>query len=62
MLTAHASLAYAEMYLAVATVVRRYNWEMYETTVDDIVCKHDFFVAVADLETKGVRARMRARL
>jgi len=55
------SLAYAEMYLAAATIIRRYDWEMYETTLDDVTCKHDFFVAVADLNTKGVRAKILPR-
>ncbi|OAQ82146.1 benzoate 4-monooxygenase cytochrome p450 [Purpureocillium lilacinum] len=55
------NLAYAEMYLTILAVVRRFDWEMYETTLDDIVCKHDFFVAVASLDSKGVRARLSAR-
>jgi len=49
------------MYLAAATIIRRYDWEMYETTLDDVTCKHDFFVAVADLNTKGVRAKILPR-
>lgn len=55
------SLAYAELYLATTTVVRRFDWEMFETTLDDVVCKHDFFVAVGDLNTKGVRATLSHR-
>ncbi|KAI8253328.1 Exopolygalacturonase X-1 [Colletotrichum sp. SAR 10_77] len=50
------NLAYAELYLATATVVRRFDWEMFETTLDDVVCKHDFFVAVGDLNTKAMRS------
>ncbi|KAF6817883.1 cytochrome p450 [Colletotrichum plurivorum] len=56
------SLAYAELYLAVATLVRRFDWEMSETGLNDVVCKHDFFVAVADLDSKGVRAKILRRL
>ncbi|KAF5500515.1 Cytochrome P450 monooxygenase sdnE [Colletotrichum siamense] len=55
------NLAYAELYLATATVIRRFDWEMFETTLDDVVCKHDFFVAVGDLDTKGVRATLSHR-
>lgn len=55
------SLAYAEIYLTIAAVVRRFDWELYETTLDDIVCQRDFFVAVASLESKGVRARLSLR-
>lgn len=49
------------MYLAVAAVVRRFDWDMFETTLDDVVCKHDFFVAVADLDSRGVRAKLSSR-
>ncbi|KAI8202042.1 Exopolygalacturonase X-1 [Colletotrichum sp. SAR 10_65] len=31
------NLAYAELYLATATVIRRFDWEMFETTLDDVV-------------------------
>ncbi|KAF4913756.1 Cytochrome P450 monooxygenase sdnE [Colletotrichum fructicola] len=55
------NLAYAELYLATATVIRRFDWEMFETTLDDVVCKHDFFVAVGNLDTKGVRATLSHR-
>ncbi|KAK2013577.1 cytochrome P450 [Colletotrichum eremochloae] len=55
------NLAYAELYITMATIVRRFDWEMFETTTDDVVCKHDFFVAVADLDSKGIRAKMLPR-
>ena len=55
------SLAYAELYLTMAAVVRQFDWEMYETDLRDIVCQRDFFVAVADLESKGVRATITRR-
>ncbi|KAK4222217.1 cytochrome P450 [Podospora fimiseda] len=52
------NLAYSELYLKIATLVRRFDWEMYETIRDDIVCKHNFMATVADLNSKGVRARI----
>ncbi|KND89070.1 Trichodiene oxygenase [Tolypocladium ophioglossoides CBS 100239] len=55
------NLAYAEIYLAIAAIVRRFDWELYETTLDDVVCQRDFCVAVASLESKGVRAQLSAR-
>jgi len=55
------SLAYAELYLTISMVVRRFHWDMYETGLNDIVCKHDFFVAVGDLQSKGVRATFQIR-
>lgn len=56
------NLTQAELYLALSTVVRRFDWDMFETGLDDVFCKHDFFVAVADLDSKGVRATFRARV
>lgn len=55
------SLAHAEIYLTTAMLVRRFDWDLYETTLNDIVCKRDFFVAVASLESKGVRATLSSR-
>lgn len=52
------NLAYAEMYLALAAIAHRFDWEMFETGLDDVICYHDFFVAVANLESKGVRATL----
>ncbi|KAJ9669390.1 hypothetical protein H2201_000257 [Coniosporium apollinis] len=53
------NLAYAELYLAVAALIRRFDFELFETTIKDIEVKHDFFVPNADLASKGVRARIR---
>ncbi|KAK0742081.1 cytochrome P450 [Apiosordaria backusii] len=56
------NLAYAEMYLATATLVKRFDWEMYDTTLErDIVCKRDSFVALPDFDSKGVRATLTRR-
>jgi len=57
------SLAYAELYLTTAAVVRRFDWEMYETKLEDIVLHSDFFVGVgaSDVYGKGVRVKMASR-
>ncbi|KAK0390740.1 hypothetical protein NLU13_0243 [Sarocladium strictum] len=55
------NLAYAEVYLALAAIAHRFDWTMFETGLEDVVCFHDFFVAVASLESKGVRATLRTR-
>ncbi|KAK4159685.1 cytochrome P450 monooxygenase sdnE [Cladorrhinum sp. PSN259] len=55
------NLAYSEIYLTVATLVRRFDWEMYETTLHDVVCKHDFMVPGTKLDSKGVRGKITAR-
>ncbi len=49
------SLAYAELYLVTATVFRRFDYELYETTRRDMDLAHDFGVPHAALDSKGVR-------
>ncbi|KAK4655496.1 hypothetical protein QC762_302900 [Podospora pseudocomata] len=56
------TLAYAEMYLTAATIVKRFDWEMYETTLGrDIACHRDAFVALGAHDSPGVRATMSRR-
>lgn len=50
------SLAYAELYLTIATIFRRFEMELFETTIEDVQMAHDFFVGVPKLDSKGVRA------
>ncbi|KUJ20796.1 cytochrome P450 [Mollisia scopiformis] len=52
------NLAYAEMYLTLATLVRRFDMELFETAVEDVTMVHDFFVAVPKLDSKGVRIKV----
>ncbi|TVY65505.1 Cytochrome P450 monooxygenase sdnE [Lachnellula suecica] len=52
------NLAYAEMYLTLATLVRRFDMELFETTVDDVTMAHDFFVAIPRLDSKGIRIKV----
>ncbi|EEY22068.1 conserved hypothetical protein [Verticillium alfalfae VaMs.102] len=47
------NLAHAEMFLTASTIISRFDWELYETSLDDVTCQHDFFVAVAKLDSKG---------
>jgi cytochrome P450 len=55
------NLAYAELYLTAATLVSRFDFELYETSLNDVQIKHDFFVAVPDLSSKGVRVTVKER-
>ncbi|KAL9091072.1 MAG: hypothetical protein Q9165_004999 [Trypethelium subeluteriae] len=51
------NLAYAEIYLALATTTL-FDWELYETDESDVRFKHDFHAAFPKLDTKGIRARL----
>lgn len=45
----------AELYIALATVTRQFEIELFDTTVDDVRIVRDFFVGVPRLDSKGVR-------
>lgn len=53
------NLAYAEMYMALATVFRRFDLELFETTRADVDLVHDFFNPSVRLDSKGVRAMVK---
>lgn len=56
------NLAYSEMYLALATLWTRFDFELFDTQLQrDVVCHHDGFVAMASPATKGIRVRIRRR-
>ena len=49
------SLAYAELYVTLACVFRRFDFELFETTRDDIDPQHDFMVPSPRLGSKGLQ-------
>ena len=49
------NLATAEIYLTLATVIRRFDIELYETTARDAEVVHDFFIPHGHADSKGVR-------
>lgn len=49
------SLAYAELYLTLGTVLTRYNFELFETSMQDVDPMEDGFVAMPRTGSKGVR-------
>ena len=49
------NLANAELYLTLATVFRRFDMELYETTARDAEIAHDFFIPHGHADSKGVR-------
>jgi Cytochrome P450 len=58
----NASLAYAELYLTLATILTRFELENFETTVEDVKIHRDYFVGVPKLNSMGVRAKVVARV
>jgi len=50
------NLAWAEMYIALASIFRRTNWDLYDTTREkDIDIIRDCFIGEVDKASKGVR-------
>jgi len=49
------NLAYAEIYLALAAMFRRFTFELYETDQSDFDFGHDFFIPIPKLDTKWLR-------
>lgn len=49
------NLATAEIYLTLATVFRRFDLELFETTARDAEIAHDFFIPHGHADSKGVR-------
>ncbi|KAJ9638412.1 hypothetical protein H2199_007100 [Coniosporium tulheliwenetii] len=52
-------LAYAELGLALATVFRRFSFDLYETDITDVELAHDFFLPSQKLDSKGVRVKVK---
>jgi hypothetical protein len=52
------SLAYAEIYLTIAFVLRRFELQLFEIGREDVDIARDCFVAKPKLGSKGVRVRV----
>ena len=57
----HTSLANAELYLTIASLVRRFEFELYETGKEDIETTWDNFTGGQRKETRGVRVKVLKR-
>ena len=53
------NLAYAELYLTLAAVFRRFDLELFETSGEDVRVVHDFVFGAPRLDSKGVRVVVR---
>lgn len=49
------SLAQAELYIAIATVFTKFDFELYETYESDVELKHAYLIPYPKWDTKGVR-------
>ncbi|KAL5040995.1 hypothetical protein BDW71DRAFT_192675 [Aspergillus fruticulosus] len=48
-------LARSEILLVISTLLRRLNFELYETTIEDVRVVHDIFIPFVKMDSKGVR-------
>ena len=53
------NLAYAEIYLTLAAVFRRFEFDLFETKREDVEVAHDFFNPQPKLGSKGVRVMVK---
>lgn len=47
-----------ELWYAMAVAIRRFDFELHETTIDDVTVTHDYFIGFVDDSSTGVRARV----
>ena len=52
------NLAWAELYIGLATVMRRVRFELFETGVRDVCMAGEFFVPQAESGSLGVRVKV----
>lgn len=55
------NLAYAELYITLATIFRRFRFELFETGREDVDAEHDFMVPFPRLDSKGVRVLVKVK-
>jgi hypothetical protein len=55
------SLAKALIYRVVATIVRRYDIELFDTTREDVDIVRDNLIGAVKADSKGVRVLLRKR-
>ena len=44
--------------MGLATIFRKFSFELYETDVTDTILAHDYFVPTVKLDTKGIRVKV----
>ena len=56
------SLAHAELYITLATVFSRIDFELYETDASDVEMEHAYLLPYPKWDTKGVRVKVKSVL
>lgn len=54
-------LAWAEIYLTLAAIIPNYDFELFETTLDDVELRHEWMFSQAKIGSKGIRAYVKRR-
>lgn len=54
------NLAVAEMTIALVTIFRRFNWDLYETTYEDVRIVRDLVAPDVAKTSRGIRATVRS--
>lgn len=54
-------LAMAELYLSLAAVLPKFDFELFQTTIEDVELKYEWIFAQAKIGSKGVRAHVKRR-
>ena len=53
------SLAQAELYIVMAAIFSRFDFELYETTEYDVEMKHAYLIPYPEWDSKGVRMKVK---
>ena len=53
------SLAQAELYITIATVFSRFDFQLYETDNTDVEMAHAYLVPYTKWDSKGIRATVK---
>ena len=54
------SLAQAELYIVLASVFRRFTFELHETDISDAEMAHGYLVPYSRFDSKGVRIKVKS--
>src|SRR5690349_6529678 len=57
-LTFSHSLAWMELFVALGSAFRYFEFEIYETDASDVLLAHDFFVPCPKMDSRGVRVKI----